>query len=83
MPRANKSPSPRPFTKGDWVLIRSTKEIGIVEKTMDDEDQLWIRIPSQTDWPWPRWVHIHMDKVRRTRPPKPPKPEVTTEEALM
>ena len=84
MPRVNKPNRPRPLTEGDWVLIQSTGDTGIVEKAMDDGERLWVRIPSSNiDWPWPRWVHVPSDKARRIRPPKPPKPEITTEEALM
>ena len=80
MPR-NKTP--RPLEKGDWVYIFGTGERGIVEKVMDDGERVWVRIPSQTDWPWPRWVHIPSMRIKRVRPPKSPKPEITTEEALL
>jgi len=72
-----------PLKKGDWVFILKTKEMGIVEQTMDDGERLWVRVPSFTDWPWPRWAHLPSDKVKKTKPPKPPKPEINTEEALL
>lgn len=83
MPRNNKPYSPRLLVEGDWVLIQKTGETGIIEKTMDDGERLWVRVPSKTDWPFPRWVHVPVDKVKRIRPPKPPKPEINTEEALL
>lgn len=77
-----KPKAPFPFRKGDWVHIIGICEKGIVENVMDDGERLWVRIPSMTDWPFPRWAHVPSVKAKRIRPPKPPKPEVTTEEAL-
>lgn len=74
--------APRPPREGDWVILK-TGEKGIVERTMDDGERLWVRVPSFTDWPWPRWVHVPTEKAKRIRPPKPPKPEINTEEALL
>ena len=82
MPRINKTKAPRPLTEGEWVRLDSG-EIGIVERRLDGGERLWIRIPSVTDWPFPRWVHIVSEKVKRIRPPKPPEPELPTEEALL
>ena len=79
----SKPKAPRPPQEGDWVIIQNTKDIGIVERTMDDGERLWVRIPSLTDWPWPRWVHVPTDKAKRIRPPKSPKLEITMEEALL
>ena len=81
MPRS-KSKAPRPLQEGDWVVLK-TGEKGIVERTMDNGEHLWVRIPSLTDWPWPRWVHVPTDKAKRIRPPKSPKLEITMEEALL
>jgi len=46
---------------------------------MDKGERLWVRIPSVTDWPFPRWVHVTAEKVKRIRPPKQ---ETEFEEAL-
>lgn len=78
----SKPKAPRPPQEGDWVVLK-TGEKGIVERTMDNGERLWVRIPSLTDWPWPRWVHVPTEKAKRIHPPKPPKPEITTEEALL
>ena len=78
----SKSKAPRPPQEGDWVVLK-TGEKGVVERTMDNGERLWVRIPSLTDWPWPRWVHVPTEKAKRILPPKPPKPEITTEEALL
>jgi len=78
-----KPKAPLPFKKGDWVLVLGTQEKGVVENVMDNGERLWVRIPSMTDWPWPRWVHIPYSKAKRVRPPKPPKIEVDTTEALL
>lgn len=68
---------------GDWVVVHHTGGKGIVEKIMDDGWRLLIRIPSTTDWPFPAWAHVHLDEVRRCRPPKSPKQKLITEEALL
>lgn len=78
----SKPKAPRPPQESDWVVLK-TGEKGIVERTMDNGERLWVRIPSLTDWPWPRWVHVPTDKAKRIRPPKPPKLEITMEEALL
>jgi hypothetical protein len=70
---------PRPIAVGDWILIVTTKETGIVEKAMDRGERLWVRVPSVTGWPFPRWVHVTAEKVKRIRPPKQ---ETEFEEAL-
>jgi hypothetical protein len=70
---------PRPIAVGDWILIVATKEAGIVEKAMDKGERLWVRVPSVTGWPFPRWVHVTAEKVKRIRPPKQ---ETEFEEAL-
>lgn len=81
MPK-KQSKASRPPREGDWVLLK-TGEKGIVERIMDNGDRLWVRVPSFTDWPWPRWAHVSADKTKRIRPPQPPKPEINTEEALL
>lgn len=83
MPHHNKPSPPRPIEKDDWVCVLSTGEQGIVENVMDHGERLWVRFPSKTDWPWPRWAHIPKEKVKRIRPPKGKTPEITTEEALL
>ena len=81
MPRINHYKPPRPLAKGDWVLIQATEEKGIVETVMDDGERLLVRVPSLTDWPFPRWVHVPSDKVRRIRPKNPPKEKPEFEES--
>lgn len=72
--------APRPLAEGDWARLISG-EIGVVEKCLDGGERLWIRIPSTTNWPFPRWVHALSEKVKRIRPPKHIKLEINTEEA--
>lgn len=83
MPRPNKVQPRHQINVGDWVLIQATGEKGVVEKMMDQGERLWVRVPSLNEWPFPRWVHISYEKTKRIRPPKPPKPEINTEDALL
>lgn len=82
MPRVNRPRPPRLPHEGEWVKLGSG-EIGVVERVMDNGERLLIRIPSKTDWPFPRLVHAASEKVKRINTPKEYKvePELPTEEA--
>ena len=68
--------------EGDWVRVTSIKEVGVVERFLKDGN-VFVRIPSKTNWPFPQWETAKIDDLRKTRQPKPPKPEQTFEEALL
>ena len=68
--------------EGDWVRVVSTKEIGVVERFLKD-GHVFVRIPSKTSWPFPKWETAKVGGLRKTRQPKPPKTEHTFEEALL
>jgi hypothetical protein len=68
--------------EGDWVRVVSTKDVGVVERLMLDGSAL-IRIPSKTDWPFPKWETSRVNDLRKTRRPQPPKAEVKYEEAFL
>ena len=74
---------PRLPSEGDWVVLLENGETGVVEKLLDDGERLWVRLPSKDNWPFPRHVHVPTEKVKRIKPPKPPAPEIVTEEALL
>lgn len=78
---------PAVVRQGDWVVVLTTQEKGYVEKIYDDGDRILVRVPSNTDWPFPRWLHVDGEKVRKSSAPKPPKEETpspdTDGEALL
>ena len=69
------------LNEGDWVLIKGTGECGVLERFVKT-GEAFIRIPSKTDWPFPKWELIDPKNIKRTRAPAKPKEQLTTEEAL-
>ena len=53
--------------EGDWVLIKSLGEKGVVV-TVSDTD-IRVRVPRSDDWPYPDYIQATRDDVRRTKPP--------------
>jgi hypothetical protein len=74
---------PRPLAKDDWVLILETNEKAVIEKVLDDGERFLLRVPSFMSWPWPRWVHVPREKIKRIKPPKFNAPKIDTGEALL
>lgn len=68
--------------EGDWVRIKTTTDVGVVERILKDGN-VFVRIPSQNSWPFPKWETARLDDLRKTRQPKPPKVEHQFEEALL
>jgi hypothetical protein len=68
--------------EGDWVRVTNTKEIGVIERFLKD-GHVFVRIPSKTNWPFPKWETARLQDLRKTRQPKPPKVEHNFEEALL
>ena len=71
---------PVKIKEGDWVVILNTKEKGCVQRILNDGERVAVLIPNADDWPFPRWVWIDTEKVRKASAPKPKKePEPTAE----
>jgi hypothetical protein len=68
--------------EGDWVRVTSIKEVGVVERFLKD-GHVFVRIPSKTNWPFPKWETARVADLRKTRQPKPLASEQTFEEALL
>ena len=52
--------------ENDPVVIYETGEVGYIEKILDDEgDRLMVRIPSSGSWPYPHYVYVDKEKIRR------------------
>lgn len=66
---------PTKIKEGDWVIIMQTKERGCVHKVYNDGERYAIVVPSGTDWPFPRWIWIDGEKVRKSSMPKELKPK--------
>lgn len=70
------------LNEGDWVLVKNTGDCGVLERFLSD-GKAFVRIPSKTDWPFPKWEIVSPQELKRTRSPSKPKPQLTTEEALL
>ena len=68
--------------EGDWVAIKTTGDIGVVEKIKVD-GVVFVRVPSLTDWPFPKWEATTVANLKKARRVKPPKPQPVYEEALL
>jgi hypothetical protein len=55
----------------DWVLVCETGEKGQVLDVFDDGERFLLSIPKTEKWPFPRRVHVMIEKIRKIRPPKP------------
>ena len=55
----------------DKVKITETGEIGYVAQVMDGGERVMVRIPSSTAWPFPSYVYLDKEKIKRYRAAKP------------
>jgi hypothetical protein len=55
----------------DRVKIAETGEIGYVAQVMDGGERVMVRVPSSTSWPFPSYVYLDKEKVKRCRDSKP------------
>lgn len=55
---------------GDWVLVCETNERGCVIEVFDDGERFLLSIPLTDGWPYPKRVHVMVEKIRKIRPPK-------------
>lgn len=59
--------------EGDWVLVCETGEKGQVIEVFDEGERFLLNIPKSEMWPYPKRVHVMIEKLRKIRPPKPEK----------
>jgi hypothetical protein len=64
------------IVEGDWVLICETNEKGMVETVLDEGERFIVAVAATTEWPYPKRLHVMIEKVRKIKPPKPEKPEI-------
>jgi hypothetical protein len=55
----------------DWVLVCETGEKGKVLDVFDEGERFLLSIPENKSWPFPRRMHVMIEKIRKIRPPKP------------
>jgi hypothetical protein len=55
----------------DWVLVCETGEKGQVLEVFDEGERFLLIIAKTEKWPFPRRVHVMIEKIRKIRPPKP------------
>lgn len=48
---------------GDVVRINQTGQIGFISKA--EEERVTVRIPSNTDWPYPSYVHTYKEHLTK------------------
>lgn len=46
------------------VFIVDTKEVGYIERVLDNGDRYMVRIPSSEGWPYPHHVYVDKERVR-------------------
>jgi len=56
---------------GDWVLICETHEKAEVLDVFDDGERFLVSLASNEKWPFPRKMHVSIEKVRKIKTPKP------------
>lgn len=56
--------------ENDWVLICETNERGQVISVFDEGERFMVQIGATEKWPFPKTVHVMVEKVRKIRPPK-------------
>ena len=56
--------------ENDWVLVCETNERGQVVAVFDKGERFMVKIDATEKWPFPKMVHVMVEKVRKIRPPK-------------
>jgi len=51
------------FRVDDKVRVKPTNAVGFINKI--NGDSVVVRIPSNTDWPYPSYIHTHKDLIKR------------------
>lgn len=60
--------------EGDWVLVCETNERGQVIAVFDKGERFMIKIDATEAWPFPKSVHVMIEKIRKINPPKKRQP---------
>lgn len=58
------------IVEGDWVLVCETNERGQIVVVLDKGERFMVRIDSSVNWPFPKTVHVMVEKIRKIKPPK-------------
>lgn len=58
------------IVEGDWVLICETNEKGQVIVVLDRGERFMVRVEGNLSWPFPKNVHVMVEKIRKIKPPK-------------
>ena len=56
--------------EGDWVLVCETGEKGQVIEVFDQGERFLLNIPQTKAWPYPKRVHVMIEKLRKIKAPK-------------
>lgn len=56
--------------ENDWVLVCETNERGKVIEVFDEGERFMVRIEATEKWPFPKTVHVMVEKVRKIKTPK-------------
>ena len=56
--------------ENDWVLICETNERGQVTVVLDKGERFMVKVNPSKEWPFPKMVHVMIEKVRKIKPPK-------------
>lgn len=67
---------------GDWVLVCETNERGCVIEVFDDGERFLLSIEATEKWPFPKRVHVMVEKIRKINPPKQKREEVLGQQKL-
>lgn len=58
------------IVEGDWVLVCETNERGEVIAVFDKGERFIVKIDATESWPFPKTVHVMIEKIRRIKKPK-------------
>jgi hypothetical protein len=58
------------IVEGDWVLVCETNEKGQVIVVLDKGERFMVKIEGNLSWPFPKTVHVMVEKIRKIKPPK-------------
>lgn len=61
---------------GDWVLICETSEKGCVIDVFDKGERFLLNVQQTNGWPFPKRVHVTIEKIRKIKTPRPEKPQI-------
>lgn len=59
------------IVEGDWVLVCETNERGQIVAVFDKGERFMVKIDATEAWPFPKNVHVMIEKIRKIKKPKP------------